>query len=140
MRARGVSVVIAAIIMFTFLIIAVIPLMLSLLKSGTQEPIAISVLASSKVRESTPSLNITVDYDKSNDTTRVYLVENIAAEERKATLLIVQDDNNGIYFVRPGACIQTPCSAGLASVKVDLLRGAQGVNESIVLDPGAPIW
>ncbi len=136
MGIKGVSVVIAAIIMFTFLMLAIIPLMLSLLKSGTQEPIAASVLASSKVRESTPSLNITLDYDNSNDTTRVYLIENIAAEEREATLLVVQDDNNAIYFVRPGACIQTSCSAGLALVKVSLIRGARGVNESIVLDPG----
>ncbi len=135
---RGISNTIAGLIVFTFVALALIPLLLNIFVTNTQGAVQLAQALQHRIAAASQGLNVTLDINASSPPAlRVYDVVNNAANDKLLILLTVEDNGGNIYLVRPGACVAAPCAAGAASVRVEIPAGsrAEPVGENLLLHP-----
>jgi len=135
---RGISNTIAGLIVFTFVALTLIPLILNMFVTNTQGSMRLAQSLARQVAAAQQGLNVTLDINQSQPPiSRVYRVANNAASDKTVILLTIEDNNGNIYLVRPGACVGTPCSAGIATVEVTIPAGSTAlpVGPNILLHP-----
>ena len=135
---RGISNTIAGLIVFTFVALALIPLLLNIFVTNTQGAVQLAQALQHRIAAASQGLNVTLDMNASSPPAlRVYDVVNNAANDKLLLLLTVEDNGGNIYLVRPGACVAAPCAAGAASVRVEIPAGsrAEPVGENLLLHP-----
>ena len=137
-RLRGISNTIAGLIVFTFVALALIPLLLNIFVTNTQGAVQLAQALQRRIASASQGLNVTLDVNASSPPAlRVYDVVNNAANDKLLILLTIEDNGGNIYLVRPGACVAAPCSAGAASVRVEIPAGSRAtpVGENLLLHP-----
>ncbi|WP_156328021.1 hypothetical protein [Pyrodictium delaneyi] len=129
---RGLSNAVAGLIVLSFLLVAVMPFVVSSVLSSTSVANLVVVGLGEKLRATVPRLNITL-----TDTGPpvVYRVENLEAGDVRVAVLVVKSDSGDVLVFRPGGCLEG-CVVGNVSVDVDLVRDASARGPEVVMAPG----
>ncbi len=131
---RAISNTIAGLIVFTFILTALVPLLINLLASA-QSNIQLAQSIVQKIRSANAPINITLDYTLSSLTKKVYLVTNKDSKEHSFVIFSVKDSNGDTYFVKPGLCVTSACTAGTAQVYVTPISNAVVDGSKLLLHP-----
>lgn len=129
---RGLSNAVAGLIVLSFLLVAVMPFVVSSVLSSTSVANLVVVGLGEKLRATMPRFNITL-----TDTGPpvVYRVENLEAGDVRVAVLVVRSNSGDVLVFRPGGCLGG-CVVGNVSVYVDLVRDASAKGPEVVLAPG----
>ncbi len=131
---RGVSTTIAGLIIITFLLIAVIPLIIRLFMQSTEATLKVSEQAARRVAESVPGLAVREEPSESTLTTRVYYVKNDSPNPEELYFLVVSG-TNGTFLVKVVDALNTWISAGNTQVMVIPLEKTITTIETLKINP-----
>ncbi len=130
---RGLSSTIAGVIIFTFLLTAIVPLIIYTIGSSVGTSMRASINLAIKAKQVYTGLNLTL-LPNSTPTEKYYLLQNLASSDRSIVLLSVTDGRN-IYMVRAASAFRNWVTAGAAQVIVLPIHGVYIVNPFVVLKP-----
>ena len=140
MPNRAISNTIAGLIVLTFLIVTLVPLIINMLTTSTQQGARLAQSIIEKIAQASPALNITLNYKLSNTATKVYDIVNTDTIDHTVSLLKVEDANGDIYLVKAGPCASAgSCTAGTAQVKIIIVNDALISDKGVLLHPQGSI-
>ena len=138
-RLRGLSNTLAGLIIIAFLLTAVLPLIIRTVSSGSQLAVQLARSVSQQLAYTMTNLNVSLNPNLTTTTVKVYDVENLAPSDEDVYLLSIADSSGVEYVVKAASCVGGSCSAGSASVSVQLVRDAAVTGDVIRLAPSGLI-
>ncbi|BEP16859.1 hypothetical protein PYJP_02110 [Pyrofollis japonicus] len=101
MRFRALSTAIAGIIVIAFLLVAVVPLLISIYQGTISAHLALNSELNRKIGAAAQTLNITFDPLSSNDVEKHYVIKNTGPKDIGIKFYIITDSRN-MYIVKAG--------------------------------------
>ena len=130
---RAISTAIAGLIVFTFIVLALIPLLINIYSSSVQSHMLLSAEINKKLRGEEP-LNITY-LGTSTSGCREYIISNKGTTTTPLSLLVLSNGTT-TFLVKPGAAYnKTYNVSSTLSVEIVPLEGASLANSTIILSP-----
>lgn len=130
-RARALSTTIAGLIVFTFLVIVLIPLFLHLFYSSTYTHSMLSTELSKKLAQSIPYLNTTLV--ESTSSYRIYDIKNTGSQPVDIAFYVLSDGNNTYLVKAPETFNKSFVVQGTLEIKTVPIKRAYLYNHSIRL-------
>jgi hypothetical protein len=131
---RSISTTIAGLIIITFLLVAVIPLVIKLFMQGTEATLRVSEQAARRIAESVPGLSVYEEPSESTLKTKVYYVVNDSPNPEELYILVISG-TNGTFLVKVVDALNTWLTAGNTQVIVVPLEKTVMAVETLKINP-----
>lgn len=134
-KMRAISNAIAGLIIFTFLLVVLVPLLLNMYSGSIHAHLALSSELASKLQEASQKLNITYDPSMSSPPSlRVYIVENNGPGDTPIAFYVVTDGFK-TYLVKAANTYNKAFTIGALQVKTEPISDVVLAQDAIVVKP-----